>query len=100
MTRLTNLGLCAVLALATALAPVLAPAPASAQGFTLRLPDADPAPRGLAAQPQRGNPTAATAEDWSRRGDIICGGDSLIVYDPDENGDPINGTVRTSCLDD
>lgn len=89
MTRMTKLTLCALLA--------LTPALASAQ--TLRLQTADPAPRGFTADPQPGNPTAATAAEWSERGDVICGGDSLIIYEEDENGQPVGG-VTTSCLDD
>ena len=55
--------------------------------------------RVVSGQPGPSN-QGTPAHVWSQWADEICGGDSLIWYDPDENGDPENGTVEYECLDD
>ena len=91
MTRFTKVLICAAIA--------ALPTLATAQSETLRVQPGDPPARGLTAGPQPGNATAATAAEWSARADAVCGGDSLIIYDEDENGEPV-GPVTISCLDD
>ncbi len=59
------------------------------------------APLRIAASPEDGNPYAASAAQWHRWAEEICGGDALIWWtEEEENGDPADGQVEMECLDD
>ncbi|GAB5449088.1 hypothetical protein [Gymnodinialimonas sp.] len=114
MTKFATLSLLAVLATTPAFAqdtrgenrPGAESFSAAEEGETIR-PRMQPTaeqPRRSAARTLRlvdqgtGDPlemSAAEASDWA---DMLCEGDSLIWYDEDENGQPVDGTIEFECL--
>jgi len=87
---------------ALVLISAFAPALAHAQSSTLiqRANTVQPTTLGLSALPRGGNRTAGTAAEASAWADIVCGGDSFIIFDMDVNGDPVDGTIEIECLEE
>lgn len=47
-----------------------------------------------------GDPLAMTPTEASNHADEVCGGDSILYFDIDENGDPVESSYNFDCMDD
>lgn len=47
-----------------------------------------------------GDPLAMTVSEASDWADTVCGGDSILYFDIDENGDPVESSYNFDCMDD
>ncbi|MBL4628321.1 MAG: hypothetical protein JKY00_09840, partial [Roseicyclus sp.] len=47
-----------------------------------------------------GDPLAMTVDEASDWADLVCGGDSILIFDIDENGDAVESSFDFDCLDD
>ncbi len=54
--------------------------------------------RVVSGRPDTSTHGTTSSGQWSEWADEYCGGDSLIWFDMDENGDPVLGTVEVECL--
>lgn len=116
MTRFTALTVLAVLAATPTLAQTMGGDNPSTRGGVDRVgysataaDDGDPqrpnsrhtGPRRLSLVDNRtGDPLAMTPAEASEWADTVCAGDSILYFDIDENGDPIESSYNFDCMDD